>query len=128
MGLKLSSLTWDQMVDQLIEAEVLNSHEDVTTDYIGRGDRNACIGFTVGDFAATALQLGAALAEAFNTIPGLVELAADGIGVQDLLRTARTDSLGYGYIVYFPGTTVDASPLVCGVCDANSHDEHNHPA
>lgn len=127
MALTLTGPTWNQLVDQLIEAEVITSHEDATTQYIGRGDREFCIGFTVGDFAATALQLGAALAEAFNTIPGLVELAADGIGVQDMIRTARTDSLGRGYIVYFPGHTVDDSDLVCGVCDGRGHDEHNCP-
>lgn len=105
MRLNLSSTAWDGLVDLLVDREVIASTDDARIGYTGRGERDHGIGFTL-DFPAGLLQLGAALAEAFTTIDALVELAADGYGVHDFLRSARTDNMGHGHIVYFPGHKV----------------------
>ena len=102
MRLNLSSSAWEDLVNLLVDREVIASEDDARTGYTGRGERDHGIGFTI-DFPAGALQLGAALAEAFNTIDALVEMAADGYGVHDFLRDARTDNMGRDTIVYFPG-------------------------
>lgn len=71
--------------------------DDIVSDYSGRGMYgDTCLAFMVDDNGLSMLQLGWALAEA-----GL------DFG-QDIVQShCRTDAMGLGEVVYFPGIQVD---------------------
>ncbi len=106
--LNLSSTAWMDLVDFLVNREALRDEDDARTGYTGRGELHHGIAFTVPMGIAAQLRLAAALADAFREIDGLVELAADGYGVDDFLAEACGDTMGRDYIIYFPGHRAQA--------------------
>lgn len=94
-------------LDTLTDILNINS-DDIRTDYSGRGMYGTtCLGIVLSD--VTPIQLGVALVEALTADPddmGQVESAWEAAA--DIARRARTDSMGLGSIVYFPGVTVEA--------------------
>lgn len=85
-------LTVDQVNDILDNADL--PYESFRNDYSGRfmyGDR--CVGFDVDSLT----ELGT-LAIAIHEVLG----DAEG---RDMVERARTDSMGLGYIIYFPHVT-----------------------
>lgn len=78
-------------------AEIVGLDEDdVRTGYSGRGMYGkTCVGFDL-DGSSALLALGAALAAVFPN------------EYEDFIHRARTDGMGRGIIVYFPGIETDA--------------------
>ena len=97
-------------LDALLEvADIVGlDADDVRTGYSGRGMYGkTCVGFDL-DGSSSLLGLGAALASVFPDT------------YTEFLHRARTDGMGRGIIVYFPGIETDY--VVSGV-DEEDEDE-----
>lgn len=105
--LNLATSAWEHLQDILV-GRVLEDYADARPGYTGRGERDHGIGFVVGSDINVHLRLAAALADAWQEVDALIECAADGFGVDDFLRDAKSDSMGVNTIIYFPGHKAQA--------------------
>lgn len=88
-------LTVDQVTDITLAADLELS--SFTNTYSGRGMYGErCIGWDVDDLSDAPMVLALAFAEFL-----------DPYEARRLAENARTDNMGLGYIIYFPGSTCD---------------------
>lgn len=97
---ELTQDEWTTLIDEMVGADALESETNARTNYVGRGYRApGCIAFTFDEHSAL-ISIGAALAMAEQT-------GAISQDPRELALAARVDSMGKGFIVYFPGFTVE---------------------
>lgn len=87
---------------------------EIRTDYSGRGMYGAeCLAIVTRDIDGDAQSLG----DILNAIYSMgLEMSADTVGdtnaIGHILRSARTDSMGTGTVIYFPAAQTNARPGV----------------